>query len=789
MPAPATISEFLHVVRKSKQVDTKRLDAYVQRQGNTLPPEPKKLAAMLVRDGMLTAFQAEQFLQGKYKGFALAGYRIIERVGSGGTGTVYLGEHEVMKRRVAIKVLPPAVANDPSILERFRREAQAVATLDHPNIVRAYDFRQEASLYLLVMEFVDGPSLQQVLDTKGALTVGVACEYIRQAALGLQHAHEADLVHRDIKPANLLIDNSGTVKLLDLGLARFAPQGQESVTKKFDENMVMGTADFLAPEQAINLHNVDSRADIYSLGATLYTLLAGEPPFGDGTVTQKLLWHQMRDPVRLEERNRNVPVEVADIVHTMMEKDPNARYQHAIEVAEALEPFCAGSSVPQSAVRLGAATGGKTSSKLRGGRSVQEKEKERDTGRLPQAHVETVTEKPDHLDGDDSRERKRRRRSDPDIDISKRRRHSGMGGILLLIGAMFGILALVGGVIAFLVFGPSPNATSVKSAVPDEVEVKPSVIPGPQWQPPQPAPKPPLGELHRFAGHGGGAERVAFSKDGKLLLSCGRDKVARIWSVDQKRQLAQLTGHADHVLSVAFNKAANQVLTSSGDGTARLWAAPQWKEAKKFPLPKTRIWAAIFGHDDNEVLTGGEDKEVKLWNARDGKMIRAMKGHNAAINALAYRSGSPQQHQAISASLDKTLRLWDLDTGKTLHTLSGHGDAVTCVAVSENGATAVSGSRDGTVRLWDLNSGKPIHTFPPPSKMQVFAVAISSDGHLVLSGGNDRMIRLWNIPGKKPERAFAGHTGEVTGLAFAPNGQQFVSASLDQTVRLWKVNP
>src|SRR5262249_28090512 len=159
-----------------------------------------------IRDGVLTTFQAEQFLQGKYRGFTLGGYRLIERLGAGGTGTVFLAEHEVMKRHVALKILAPNVAGDPAVLERFRREAQPAGALDHPNIVRAYDFRLEAQLHVLVMEYVHGPSLQQVLERSGPMSVPVACDYVRQAAIGLQHAHDAGLVHRDIKPANLLVD-------------------------------------------------------------------------------------------------------------------------------------------------------------------------------------------------------------------------------------------------------------------------------------------------------------------------------------------------------------------------------------------------------------------------------------------------------------------------------------------------------------------------------------------------------------------------------------------------------
>jgi putative heme-binding domain-containing protein len=341
MAAPTTSNDFLDVVRKSKQIDPTRLDACLSKHSDrTLPAEPKRLAALLIREGLITTFQAEQFLQGKYKGFHLGGYRLIDRIGTGGTGTVYLAEHEVMHRSVALKVLAPALANDPPTLERFRREAQAVAALNHPNIVRANDFRQEGTVYFLVMEYIDGPSLQTILQRQGPLPLDLACDYVRQAAIALQHAHQANLVHRDIKPANLLVNKAGVIKVLDLGLARFAPEGEESLTRKFDQNVVMGTADYLAPEQALHLHDADLRADIYSLGATFYALLAGEPPFPEGTAAQKLLWHQMRTPEPIHERRPDVPVAVSEIIATMMAKLPADRMQSCAEVAVLLEPWC-----------------------------------------------------------------------------------------------------------------------------------------------------------------------------------------------------------------------------------------------------------------------------------------------------------------------------------------------------------------------------------------------------------------------------------------------------------------
>ncbi len=341
MPAPTTTDEFLELVRKSGVADEKRLSAYLAklRAAGPVPPEPAKVAGLLVRDGLLTHFQAEQVLQGKWRRFTIGKYKVLERLGAGGMGSVYLCEHKLMRRRVAVKVLPTAKADDPSSLERFYREARAVAALDHPNIVRAYDIDQDDKLHFLVMEYVDGSSLQEIIKKAGPMDVTRAAHYMRQSALGLQHAHEsAGLVHRDIKPGNILVDRTGTVKILDMGLARFFHDEEDILTKKYDEN-VLGTADYLAPEQALDSHGVDIRADIYSLGATFYFCLTGRTPFTEGTVAQKLIWHQTRQPKPIKQTRPEVPDELAALIERMMSKDPAQRPQTPQEVADALAPF------------------------------------------------------------------------------------------------------------------------------------------------------------------------------------------------------------------------------------------------------------------------------------------------------------------------------------------------------------------------------------------------------------------------------------------------------------------
>lgn len=341
MPTPNTIDGFLDLGLRSGLLDPEMLEGVRTslQKSETPPATPEELARNLVQEGLLTGFQAEKLLSGKWRGFVIAQkYRLLERLGAGGMGAVYLAEHIHMGRRVALKVLPIAQAGDAASLGRFYREARAVARLDHPNIVRAHDIDKDGKLHFLVLEYVDGCNLHEFVKRNGTLTPERAANYIRQAALGLQHAHEAGLVHRDIKPGNLLLDRQGVVKLLDLGLARFFDDDHGAFAKEHDHGYVIGTADYLAPEQTLD-SRVDVRADIYSLGGTLYYLLVGKSPFHEGSHAQKLIWHQVRQPKSVSSIRPDVPEELIAVLHRMMAKEAGRRYQTPGEVAEALAPM------------------------------------------------------------------------------------------------------------------------------------------------------------------------------------------------------------------------------------------------------------------------------------------------------------------------------------------------------------------------------------------------------------------------------------------------------------------
>ncbi len=342
MSLKLTAASFLAGVKQSGLIEAQRFDTLLeelQRSGVNLS-DSAAIAQSLVARKVLTEWQCEKLLQGRHKGFILGRYRLLSLLGTGEMSAVYLAEHIMMERRCAIKVLPANKVQDTSYLGRFHREARAVASLNHPNIVKAFDVDKQteggAEIHFLVMEYVQGKNLGKMVLERGPLPYVELVDYIRQGADGLHHAHEAGLVHRDIKPENLLIDQTGVVKLLDLGLARFFnASDEESLTIKHDEK-VLGTADFLAPEQAIDSHKVDLRADVYSLGCTLYYALTGHPPFTDGSLVQRLLAHQTRRPPSIKYDRPDIPADLLAIVEKMMAKKPGERYQTAADVADAL---------------------------------------------------------------------------------------------------------------------------------------------------------------------------------------------------------------------------------------------------------------------------------------------------------------------------------------------------------------------------------------------------------------------------------------------------------------------
>ena len=306
------------------------------------------LARSCIEMGLLTRFQAERILNGKISGLILGQYRVLEELGRGGMGRVYRAIHERMERQVAIKVLSPQLMRSTKAQMLFDREVRAISRLSHPNIVTAYDANEANGRHFLVLELVEGPNLSRFLRKNGRLNVDQALEYIKQAGLGLAHAHKRGLVHRDIKPANLLISLEekggkkvpGPIKISDFGLARLRDQGsgdsgESSIAAA--NHSVTGTPDYISPEQARDVHQADIRSDIYSLGCTLYQCLTGKTPFEGSNILEKLVRHASEAPPNPQSICPDIPDRVVQLVSRMMAKLPEQRFQTPDEVCAEIE--------------------------------------------------------------------------------------------------------------------------------------------------------------------------------------------------------------------------------------------------------------------------------------------------------------------------------------------------------------------------------------------------------------------------------------------------------------------
>jgi CheY-like chemotaxis protein/tRNA A-37 threonylcarbamoyl transferase component Bud32 len=296
------------------------------------------LVRQLLDSGKLTGFQVDAVLDRRFEALRLGNYDVLERLGAGGMGTVFKARHRRMKRVVALKLLGKEVASAPTFVARFQREVETIAQLSHPNIVMAFDADEAEAGPFLVMEFVDGRDLASEVQTSGPLSAHDAVDAVLQAARGLQYAHERGLVHRDIKPANLLRDRSGTVKVADLGLARFSSGlGKEVNSSLTQAGSIVGTLDYMSPEQAVNSGGIDHRADIYSLGCTLYYLLAGQPPYTGPTLMALLMKHSAAAIPSLRTARPDIPAELDAIFQKMVAKQPAERHASMAEVVATLE--------------------------------------------------------------------------------------------------------------------------------------------------------------------------------------------------------------------------------------------------------------------------------------------------------------------------------------------------------------------------------------------------------------------------------------------------------------------
>jgi WD40 repeat protein len=719
-------------------------------------------------------------------------YRVKALLGAGGMGAVYRAEHRLMERPVALKVIHADLLKDPVLVRRFRSEVKAAARLAHPNIVAAYDAEQAGGVHFLVMEFVEGVTLARVVARRGPLPAGAACDYARQAALGLQHAHEKGMVHRDVKPQNLMLTPAGQVKVLDFGLARLARR--TNLRRLTEVGEVMGTPDYIAPEQATDSSRVDIRADVYSLGCTLFFLITGRPPFPDGSVEDKLHAHLRQPPPPLT----GVPAPLARVVERMLAKSPGQRYQTPAEVAQALAPFAqadnpAGLENPQAGpdaptfvpapeparrrravvfavVGVGLVTAGLTIALLLSG-----------TAGVPEPVRKSPPKPP----------------PDPVADTSPfaaLRPEQIPADVLALAGAgdpkatppelvgVFGDGRLMpGGVVMAVAF--SPDGRRLASAGHDFFKV---------WDVETGFPVP------GFRDPGTRTNATAFSPDGKFLAAGDAKGEIRLWEAATGREVRVLKGHMGAVNGLAFSPDSQHLASAGKDRTVKVWEVASGETSFTFTGHVGVVHSVAFS-PDAKVGKGGRgrlassggaelaDKQnpparVVAWDVATGKEVLSLVFENVLhMHAVAF---SPTGNRLAGAGSDSAVRVWDVEARKEPLLLKVQGGAVRGLAFSPDGKRLACVGADEKVYLWEVAGGKPL---PVPERRlgRLLSVAFSPEGSRIATGGVSGAVRIWDARTGTETLSRRGHAGQLTSLALSPDGTWLVTGGADATARVW----
>jgi WD40 repeat protein/tRNA A-37 threonylcarbamoyl transferase component Bud32 len=737
------------------------------------PGDMRALAREMVRRGWLTPYQVNRLVQGRGQELIVGRYHLLEPLGEGGMGQVLKARHAIMKRVVALKLIRPERLAGDEMVRRFHREIELVARLAHPNVVTAYDAAQAEGMHFFVMEYVEGTDLAKLVKRQGPLPVPQACDVAHQAARGLQHIHEAGLVHRDIKPSNLILAVGGVVKILDLGLARIGMQESSESTSLTHHGDVMGTPDYMAPEQAQESRAADIRADIYSLGCTLYYLLAGKPPFGGSTFAQKIARHLSAEPPPLEQARSDLPPGLGAVVRKMLAKRPEDRYQAPAEAADALVPFC-----PPPPVAVPALSSEATVADVR--------------------EVRPADEAPTSTDGSGSLT------LPVAVPVAAAPRRRGRA-VLVGAGGSAAVLALVVLALAWprgsqvaettVAEGRTTPAATRKAPATGKDNVPTQKEKGPTTKEVKPPVEPPPGLVRTFEGHTGPVFSVAVSADGTRALSGGKalglGGEAILWDLATGKDLKHVPGF--FFTSVAFTP-GDQAAVLAAD-KVRVVSLKTLKETRTFTdgLSRRLPQQAVLTADGKAVLYDDEDLTLRMCDLQTGEALGAFKGHS--VEALGKFKGqipevsiacSPDGKWVLSGGLDKRLLLWDRATGKEVRRQEDPRFTFRSVAFSPDSKWAVTGRGDGLVLVWDVRKWVVLNNcFLHQQTVQ--AAIFTEDGRRVLSGGLDNSILLWDARTGLKLHEFSGHAKAVTSLALCPGGRHFVSASLDGTVRLWRL--
>ncbi|PQJ35777.1 hypothetical protein BSZ35_15295 [Salinibacter sp. 10B] len=642
-------------------------------------------------------------------------YNIEKELGRGGMAIVYKAVQESLGREVALKVLPQGMTHDRKMLERFHREAQSAAQLNHPHIVTIFDEGELNGVHYMAMEYLEGRDLHEIVQEKGPVSPEQAVSLIAPMAEALGYAHNQGTVHRDVKSSNVMVTDVGRPVLMDFGIAYAGSDARLTQT-----GTVLGTPEYMSPEQARG-NDVDARGDLYSLGVVLYESITGKLPHTGGhpmSVVYKVLHESYTPPRQIDD---SIPAWLEQVIAKLLKKDPNDRYQTGQEAAEALHSEDPGEEVevPSPSSGDGTADAEEQVSMDAGGGQGEPAQtqvyrpEEGEAEPSPAAMSETATateEEQEAMTPSPSTE-------DGASEGPQRQR-------LHIVRSLEGNADWVNAV-SF-----SPDGQYALSGAPNNTIKLWEVVTG--------------REIQTFEGLTEQPISVALSPDGDRLVSETSDGIVRLWDVDSGDTVRTFEENSEAVLGATFSPDGQHVLSGGGaSGTLHLWDVDTGDLVRRFDENNEAIFSVTFSPNGEYVLSGsGQSGTLKLWDVETGSVVRTFDEGDWDSTYVFSVAFSPNGEYALSGSDDMTARLWDVDSGKLLRTFEGHSGLVIAVAFSPDGQYVLSGSSDMTVQLWKVEDGNLGYVFEGDAE-GVNAIAFSPDGRYVLSGSKDDDVKLW----------------------------------------------